>query len=380
MRHQYTSGGEVLDETDLSGNLTSEYVFFGGARIARRDASGNVFYYLADHLGSSRVMAEIPSGQTTATLCYDADFYPFGGERAYTNSCQQNYKFTGKERDPESGLDNFEARFYGSSIARFTSPDDPFVGWNLADPQSLNLYAYVQDNPINDVDPTGHCHIGNGEYTPCTFDTIDSALSGDVPIVGLSNWYPGGVSGPDTVGNARANNLEAGEQQYVHNTVEGGGWTTSTSSSYSTVHVGDNGNLVGEDYTHMTITAHDPPAWADASIGGAIPWALSGAADDVLPYLLRLAKFGTAAAAVLDLTLLAPSTARDEDMLPPVQFSKGGSNQKENEEFREAVKRIERDFGRKLTRDEIRRLHDEISGKGFGLDEIVETGKALISP
>ena len=242
--------------------------YFGGARIARRDASGNVFYYLADHLGSSRVMAEIPSGQTTATLCYDADFYPFGGERAYTNSCQQNYKFTGKERDPESGLDDFEARFYGSSIGRFTSPDDPFVGWNLADPQSLNLYAYVQDNPINDVDPTGHCHIGNGEYTPCTFDTIDSALSGDVPIVGLSNWYPGGVSGPDTTGIARANNLEAGEQQYVHNTVEGGGWTTSTSSSYSTVHVGDNGNLVGEDYTHMTITAHDPPAWADASNAG----------------------------------------------------------------------------------------------------------------
>jgi RHS repeat-associated protein len=94
----------------------------------------------------------------------NADFYPGvypersrrNGERAYTNTCQQNYKFTGKERDPESGLDNFEARYYGSSIGRFTSPDDPFVGWQLNDPQSLNLYAYVQDNPINDVDPTGH--------------------------------------------------------------------------------------------------------------------------------------------------------------------------------------------------------------------------------
>jgi RHS repeat-associated protein len=156
----YTSDGEVLDETDLSGNPTSEYVFFAGARIARRDASGNVFYYLADHLDSSRVIAEIPSGQSTATLCYDADFYPFGGERAYTNTCSQNYKFTGKERDPESGLDNFEARYYGSSVGRFMSPDDPFVGWNLADPQSLNLYSYVQDNPINDVDPTGHLMEG----------------------------------------------------------------------------------------------------------------------------------------------------------------------------------------------------------------------------
>jgi RHS repeat-associated protein len=94
----------------------------------------------------------------STTPCYDADFYPFGGERAYTNSCPQNYKFTGKERDPESGLDDFEARFYGSSVGRFTSPDDPFVGWNFADPQSLNLYAYVQDNPINAVDPTGHCY------------------------------------------------------------------------------------------------------------------------------------------------------------------------------------------------------------------------------
>ncbi len=210
----YTSGGEVLDETDLSGNLTSEYIFFGGARIARRDASGNVFYYLADHLGSSRVMAEIPSGQTTATLCYDADFYPFGGERAYTNSCQQNYKFTGKERDPESGLDNFEARYYGSSIGRFTSPDDPFVGWQLNDPQSLNLYAYVQDNPINDVDPTGQdCTIVNGgSVMQCGFSTLENAQDTNVPCEGWS--YIGlCVPAPDTTGIAANNNVQTAAQK-----------------------------------------------------------------------------------------------------------------------------------------------------------------------
>ena len=270
----YTSGGEVLDETDLSGNLTSEYIFFGGARIARRDASGNVFYYLADHLGSSREIVQ--AGQTTA--CYDADFYPFGGERAYTNSCQQNYKFTGKERDPESGLDNFEARYYGSSIARFTSPDDPFVGWQLNDPQSLNLYAYVQDNPINDVDPTGHmtsvCFTAGGSPATTAFASSDPCGFAANPMDPASDQedpqttYMTNADMGDPEGFGRANNIEAGEQQYVHNTVEGGGWTTSTSSSYSTVHVGDNGNLVGEDYTHMTITAHDPPAWADASNAG----------------------------------------------------------------------------------------------------------------
>ncbi|MGA8368162.1 MAG: RHS repeat-associated core domain-containing protein, partial [Candidatus Acidiferrales bacterium] len=185
----YTSGGEVLDETDLSGNLTSEYIFFGGARIARRDGSGNVFYYLTDHLGSSREIVE--AGQTTA--CYDADFYPFGGERAYTNTCQQNYKFTGKERDPESGLDDFEARYYGSSIARFTSPDDPFVGWQLNDPQSLNLYAYVQDNPINDVDPTGHCLIVNGgSVMQCGFSELEAAMN----TMTIEGWNYTGIGVP----------------------------------------------------------------------------------------------------------------------------------------------------------------------------------------
>ena len=55
----YGTGGDVLDETDLHGNLTNEYVFFGGKRIARRDSSGNVFYYLDDQLGTARSIAEV---------------------------------------------------------------------------------------------------------------------------------------------------------------------------------------------------------------------------------------------------------------------------------------------------------------------------------
>jgi len=92
-------GPEALDETDLSGNTNnstfSEYVFFGGKRVARRDYQSNIYYYFADHLGTSREMVE--AGQTTP--CYDADFYPYGGENAHTTTCTQNYKFTGKERD-----------------------------------------------------------------------------------------------------------------------------------------------------------------------------------------------------------------------------------------------------------------------------------------
>ena len=155
----FTSGGGALDESDLSGNITNEYVFFNGQRIARRDPSGNAFYYFDDHLGTARSIAEVPAGQTTATLCYDADFYPFGGERWYTDSCDSHFKFTGKERDTESGLDNFGARYDASSMGRFMSPDDPLLYQDKADPQSLNLYSYVRGNPLNRVDPNGHLTI-----------------------------------------------------------------------------------------------------------------------------------------------------------------------------------------------------------------------------
>jgi RHS repeat-associated protein len=76
-------------------------------------------------------------------------------------------KFTGKERDSESGLDNFGARYDSSSLGRFMSPDwsaspEPVPYGDLRNPQSLNLYTYVKDNPLSATDPDGHC-TNNGE-------------------------------------------------------------------------------------------------------------------------------------------------------------------------------------------------------------------------
>jgi len=154
----YDSSGNVLDETDQTGSTSNssfnEYVFFNGSRAARRDYSSNVFFYFADHLGTSRDIVQ--SGSTSP--CYDADYYPFGAERSpYTNTCtSNNYKFTAKERDSESNLDNSSARFYTYSYGRFMSPDPS--GLSLSDPtdpQQLNLYAYVRNNPLRFIDPTG---------------------------------------------------------------------------------------------------------------------------------------------------------------------------------------------------------------------------------
>ena len=149
------AGSDALDETNLSGTLTNEYIFFGGARIARRDPSSNVFYYFSDHLGTARAIAEVPSGQTTATKCYDADLYPYGGERWYTDTCDSHFKFTGKERDSESGWDNFGARYNASSLGRFMTPDSPSYS-NHKNPQSWNLYAYSLNNPVTFRDADGH--------------------------------------------------------------------------------------------------------------------------------------------------------------------------------------------------------------------------------
>jgi RHS repeat-associated protein len=146
----YGLGGEVLAESNLSGTVTDEYVFFGGKRIARRQSSGTVHYYFADHLGSSRVVTS-----ATGAILDDADFYPFGGERVVTSSSGNAYKFTGKERDTQTGLDYFGARYYASTMGRFTSPDPKARSAKLADPQSWNRYAYVDNNPLAFIDPDG---------------------------------------------------------------------------------------------------------------------------------------------------------------------------------------------------------------------------------
>ena len=153
----YGAGTEILDESDSSGNVTDEYVYFGGKRVAHRVVSGNsIYYYGEDFLGSSRQIFT-----SASALCYDADFYPFGGERPYTDTCPPTYKFEGKERDTETNNDDFGARYYSSSFGRWTSPDwfavpAPVPYANLTNPQTLNLYAMVSDNPETFADLDGH--------------------------------------------------------------------------------------------------------------------------------------------------------------------------------------------------------------------------------
>jgi len=151
----YGTGTDPLDETDLSGNTNNasfyEYIFFDNNRIARRDYSNNVDYYFADHLSTARTVTN-----AAGTILDDSDFYPFGGERSVVGPTSGNtYKFTGKEKDSESALDNLNERYNASSMGRFMSPDPANIGAKLNAPQSWNAYSYVLNNPLKYSDPTG---------------------------------------------------------------------------------------------------------------------------------------------------------------------------------------------------------------------------------
>jgi RHS repeat-associated protein len=70
------------------------------------------------------------------------------GREAMTTVPRRSDKFTGKERDSESGLDNFGARYNASALGRFMSPNPGNVGVNRLNPQSWNAYGYSLNNPL----------------------------------------------------------------------------------------------------------------------------------------------------------------------------------------------------------------------------------------
>lgn len=134
-----------------NNGAVTKYYFANGERIAERTggtAATNVYYYHSDHLGSSNEVSNSTGAEVKATL-----FYPYGENRSYIGTKTLAFKYTGQEYDESTGLHNYGARYYNANFMHFISPDS--IVPDRSNPQTFNRYAYVRNNPLNRVDPSG---------------------------------------------------------------------------------------------------------------------------------------------------------------------------------------------------------------------------------
>jgi RHS repeat-associated protein len=132
-------------------------IFAGSVRIATIGASGAIYYYHVDHLGSSSVITDSVGAKVQGVT-----YFPYGATRSNSSSStpaiDTPYKYTSKELDRITNLYYYEARYYDPTLGRFLSADTLVP--NPRDPQDLNRYTYAGNNPFRYTDPTGHLKIG----------------------------------------------------------------------------------------------------------------------------------------------------------------------------------------------------------------------------
>ncbi len=161
------SGQLIADFSGSTGSLQKEYIYGASGLLATIEPtavnSNGTRYTTPDHLGSPRVVTN-----SSASVISRHDYMPFGEELGAGvggrttaigfpgTSDGTRQRFTSKERDTETGLDYFGARYYASIQGRFAGADPLFMEANrLQYPQSWNLYAYTRNNPLKFIDPDG---------------------------------------------------------------------------------------------------------------------------------------------------------------------------------------------------------------------------------
>ncbi len=166
--------GKTITELDGSGSWLHTDVS-AGDQMATYDADG-LHFRLADWLGTQRVQTDY-----AGVVENKYQHLPFG-ELVGSDAGATEKHFTGQEHDTESMNDYFKARYMASAMGRFMSPDyspvddgppDAIPFASISNPQSLNGYAYVGNNPMTGTDPDGH---------DCLYLNDDNTLN---------HWQPG---------------------------------------------------------------------------------------------------------------------------------------------------------------------------------------------
>lgn len=215
-----------------------------------------VLYYHQDHLGNTRTVTD-----QIGNIVETHDYYPYGEEISTQSQTQDKYLFTGKLRDTETGLDYFGARYFSAAQGRFTSPDwsekpQPIPYADLGNPQTLNLYSYVINNPLNRIDPLGHNWF---------------------PIDNKWEWHPGKTyTRKDGQGNEQTYNSSYAGFLYAQQTgTDAQGAATYKLTLYNqdkvvgtaTAFSGGAGFDPIKDGNYQILTTHDPTRPTDPSPG-----------------------------------------------------------------------------------------------------------------
>lgn len=177
---------------DAGGTLVAEY-------SAQQSSTPTTTYLTIDRLGSPRVMTD-RSGSVTSRR----DFMPFGeeihaGVGGRTEALKYSLsgvdsvrnRFTGYEKDAETGLDYAQARMYESNHGRFTAVDPLMASVSAHDPQTFNRYIHTGNNPVNRTDPSGLRWVqdANGEIY---WIEDDEPLNGRIDVTGQEILLAGG--------------------------------------------------------------------------------------------------------------------------------------------------------------------------------------------
>jgi RHS repeat-associated protein len=174
LRFIYGIGGqEIAEFSGASGALQKEYIYGASGLVATIEPtavnSNGTRYMTSDNLGTPRVITNSSAGVVSRH-----DYKPFGEEigagvggrttgMGYSVADGVRQRFTQKERDVETGLDHFGARYLSSTQGRFTGCDPKMLGIKqVGNPQRWNRYAYVVNNPLALYDPDGQDDQGQG--------------------------------------------------------------------------------------------------------------------------------------------------------------------------------------------------------------------------
>jgi RHS repeat-associated protein len=184
------------------------------------------FWLVADHLGTPRMLVN-KSGTLAGVKRHD--YLPFGEElsagiggrtttQGYTGDSVRQH-FTGYEADGETGLNFAQARYQSPAQGRFTSVDPFGASASVANPQSFNRYSYVENTPLNAVDPRGTMLSDIGVYqteNPEVANTLENEIvrrvrqmsSPQIPYVGDGILQRGEVPGDEPLAKTNPNSIE----------------------------------------------------------------------------------------------------------------------------------------------------------------------------